>query len=130
MSFIDRIKSELEVQTAARELCYDALKKMPQGHLITKCRFYPSREAAQTPRKNSTIFEKNAKMVESGSNRWNISVGKLNFPDLKHTKLVSFRQACENSVIAQSIYSGFVKLASLDSFFYGIKRFFFICRNK
>ena len=38
MSFIDRIKSELEVQTAARELCYDALKKMPQGRLITKCR--------------------------------------------------------------------------------------------
>ena len=49
MSFIDRIKSELEVQTAARELCYDALKKMPQGRLITECRFYPSREAAQTP---------------------------------------------------------------------------------
>ena len=27
MNFIDRIKSELEVQAAARELCYDALKK-------------------------------------------------------------------------------------------------------
>ena len=38
MSFIDRIESELEVQTASRELCYDALKKMPQGRLITKCR--------------------------------------------------------------------------------------------
>ena len=49
MNFIDKIKSELEVQAAARELCHDALKKMPQGRLITKCRFYPSREAAQTP---------------------------------------------------------------------------------
>ena len=48
MNFIDRIKSELEVQAAARELCHDALKKMPQGHLITECRFYPFREAAQT----------------------------------------------------------------------------------
>ena len=38
MNFIDRIKSELEVQAAARELCHDALKKMPQGRLITKCR--------------------------------------------------------------------------------------------
>lgn len=38
MSFIDKIKSELEVQAAARELCFDALKKMPQGRLITKCR--------------------------------------------------------------------------------------------
>ena len=38
MSFIDKIKSELEVQAATRELCCDALKKMPQGRLITKCR--------------------------------------------------------------------------------------------
>ena len=83
MSFIDRIKSELEVQTAARELCYDALKKMPQGRLITKCRFYPSREAAQTPRKNSTIFEKNAKMVESGSHQWDISVANVQFAESK-----------------------------------------------
>lgn len=83
MSFIDRIKSELEVQTAARELCYDALKKMPQGRLITKCRFYPSREAAPTPRKNSTIFEKNAKMVESGSHQWDISVANVQFAEAK-----------------------------------------------
>ena len=83
MNFIDRIKSELEVQAAARELCHDALKKMPQGRLITKCRFYPSREAAQTPRKNSTIFEKNAKMVESGSHQWDISVANVQFAEAK-----------------------------------------------
>ena len=90
MSFIDRIKSELEVQTAARELCYDALKKMPQGRLITKCRFYPSREAAQTPRKNSTIFEKNAKMVESGSHQWDISVANVQFAESKTYKAGQF----------------------------------------
>ena len=38
MSFIDKIKNELEAQVAARELCYGALEKMPQGRLITKCR--------------------------------------------------------------------------------------------
>lgn len=38
MSFIDKIKNELEAQVAARELCYGALEKMPQGRLVTKCR--------------------------------------------------------------------------------------------
>lgn len=38
MSFINKIKNELEAQVAARELCYGALEKMPQGRLVTKCR--------------------------------------------------------------------------------------------
>ena len=38
MSFIDKIKNELEAQVAARELCFGALEKMPQGGLVRKCR--------------------------------------------------------------------------------------------
>ena len=38
MSFINKIKNELEAQVAARELCYGDLEKMPQGRLVTKCR--------------------------------------------------------------------------------------------
>lgn len=44
MSFIKQIKSELEAQTAARELYYKALEKMPQGRLITKCRSNSNQE--------------------------------------------------------------------------------------
>ena len=42
MSFIEQIKSEMEAQTAARELYNEALKKMPQGRLITKCHSNPA----------------------------------------------------------------------------------------
>lgn len=38
MNFIDNIRNELEIQMAARELYCEALEKMPQGRLITKCR--------------------------------------------------------------------------------------------
>lgn len=44
MSFIEQIKSEMEAQTAARELYNEALEKMPQGRLITKCRSNSSQE--------------------------------------------------------------------------------------
>ena len=69
-------------------------------------------------------------MVESGSDASIVGGEITNVPDLKHAQLVGFRQACENSVIAQAIYGCFVQLATLYGFFNGVKRFFFIGGHK